>query len=292
MKQYLEWGVIFVFTLFIGWVGSLVIVSQRPESSISQVITTHTPIATTSAVVETVTEIIEAITPEPPLVLADYVEVTDSCGPYFDGECLNIRSGPGSEFPVVTRVRNGVVLKVAETVENNDTKWYRVVFDEWLRYPERVTTELYISSDYVTPFKNEGMQELKYGEQPTTTKRIIVDRSEQTLYAYDGEELFMEEKISAGLELTPTPRGVFNVFKKTPSRYMQGPIPGISTKEYDLPGVPWNLYFTSDGAVIHGAYWHDHFGQQWSNGCVNLPPEKAKELYDWAVLGMTVTIRD
>ena len=73
---------------------------------------------------------------------------------------------------------------------------------------------------------------------------------------------------------------------------MQGPIPDISEKQYDLPGVPWNLYFTEQGAVIHGAYWHNKFGQLWSSGCVNLPPEKAKKLYLWADLGMEVIVRD
>jgi lipoprotein-anchoring transpeptidase ErfK/SrfK len=102
----------------------------------------------------------------------------------------------------------------------------------------------------------------------------------------------MEEKISTGLEISPTPRGIFHIYKKTPTRYMQGPIIGISEKYYDLPGVPWNLYFTEQGAIIHGAYWHNNFGKQWSSGCVNMLPEKAKELYMWADLGTEVTVKD
>ena len=102
----------------------------------------------------------------------------------------------------------------------------------------------------------------------------------------------MEMVISTGLELTPTPRGTFSVFKKTPSRYMQGPLPGLPYDYYDLPGVPWNLYFTHEGAVIHGAYWHNSFGSRYSHGCVNLPPDEAKKLYDWAVLGTTVIVQD
>jgi lipoprotein-anchoring transpeptidase ErfK/SrfK len=120
----------------------------------------------------------------------------------------------------------------------------------------------------------------------------VVDVSEEMLYAYDGDTLFMKEAISTGLEFTPTPLGTFEVFKKTPSRYMQGPIPGVSDQVYDLPGVPWNLYFTDGGAVIHGAYWHNNFGKPWSHGCVNLPPQKAKELYKWAVVGTTITVQE
>ena len=82
------------------------------------------------------------------------------------------------------------------------------------------------------------------------------------------------------------------IFKKTPSRYMQGPLPGITDQYYDLPGVPWNLYFTSGGAVIHGAYWHDKFGQPWSHGCVNVPLAEAQKLYKWVDLGTQVIVRN
>ena len=85
---------------------------------------------------------------------------------------------------------------------------------------------------------------------------------------------------------------VVPIYKKTPSRYMQGPIDGITDQYYDLPGVPWDLYFTSGGAAIHGTYWHENFGKQSSHGCVNLPVEKAKELYSWAEVGTRVTVQD
>lgn len=222
--------------------------------------------------------------------LFEYIQVTDSCGPYYEGECVNVRSGPGEEYSALQQLRTGIVLKTAGSVESAGRMWYKVVFDEWLRYPERAHRDFYVAADYVTPLSDEGVKE--YDGVATTTKWILIDRSSQTLSAYEGEVLVRREAISTGLDFTPTPRGTFTVYKKTPSRYMQGPIPGISAKEYDLPGVPWNLYFTAQGAVIHGAYWHDHFGEQWSNGCVNLPPEKAKELYRWADLGTRVVVQD
>ncbi|OGD67079.1 hypothetical protein A2442_00440 [Candidatus Campbellbacteria bacterium RIFOXYC2_FULL_35_25] len=227
-------------------------------------------------------------------VLFEYVEVIDGCGPHFEEECLNVRSGPGVEYPVVSRLRNGIVLKVGGKVENEGQVWYKIIFDEWLRYPERVKGNWYVSADHVRVLLDEGIRTI-YDEEnsaATTTKKIIVDRSSQTLYAYDGDILFMTEKISTGLELTPTPRGEFTIFRKTPSRYMQGPIPNIANQYYDLPGVPWNLYFTHGGAVIHGAYWHTSFGKEYSHGCVNLWPEKAQELYNWAELGTLVIVKD
>lgn len=63
---------------------------------------------------------------------------------------------------------------------------------------------------------------------------------------------------------------------------MQGPIPGLSDQYYDLPGVPWDLYFTSDGGAIHGAYWHNNFGTPMSHGCVNEPLANAEQIFAWA----------
>jgi hypothetical protein len=226
-------------------------------------------------------------------VLFEYIRVINSCGIHFQGECVNVRSGPGTEYPVVTRLRNDVVLKIDGKVEHDGHSWFRIVFDEWLRYPERAEGDWYVAGDYVEVLLDEGSKTTWEDGAATTSKYIVVDRSEQTLSAYDGDELFMQIPISTGLELTPTPVGTFTVFKKTPSRYMQGPIPGIPGSDYyDLPGVPWNLYFTSEGAVIHGAYWHDSFGHPYSHGCVNLPPAEAEKLYNWTPLGTPVVVRE
>lgn len=225
-------------------------------------------------------------------VLFEYIEVVDGCSEHFDGECVNVRTGPGTDFPAVMKLRNHIVLKVGGKIERDGKTWIKIIFDETLRYPERVTGDWYVAADYVRVVLDEGNKDIEAGKPATTTKRIIVDRSDQTLVAYDGDTVFLETLVSTGLELTPTPRGTFTVFKKTPSRYMQGPLPGVSDQYYDLPGVPWNLYFSHEGAVIHGAYWHDSFGSPYSHGCVNLPYDKAKELYDWADLGTTVVIKE
>jgi lipoprotein-anchoring transpeptidase ErfK/SrfK len=254
-------------------------------------------------VVDVVSEVVDTVVPEPiknriPTKKAQdtstYLEVTDSCGVHYGGECLRVRSGPGTDFPVVASLRNGMVLKVSETITTGTSTWHKVIFDEWLRYPERHNGDWYVSAEYVTLVEDPGTMTLTtHPKAGTTTKSILVDRSDQKLYAYDGEALFMVATTSTGLDSTPTPRGVFTVYQKTPSRYMQGPLPNINSDDYyDLPGVPWNLYFTEGGAVIHGAYWHDSFGTKYSHGCVNLEPAIARTLYEWAELGMTVTVRD
>lgn len=241
--------------------------------------------------IEVASDIFETDLPEEK-ELVSYIEITDSCGPYFAGECLNARAAPSTTSPKVGQLRKGMVLRTGGTVEAEGHTWHYVIFDEWLRYPERATEGWYVAGDYVTPFDHETMQEISADSEPIGSKKIVVDRSDQKLYAYDGDTLFMEETTSTGLDTSPTPRGEFVVFRKTPSRYMQGPLPGVSEDYYDLPGVPWTIYFTKEGAAIHGAYWHDKFGSQWSHGCVNLDMEIARKLYEWADLGTRVVVQD
>ena len=267
--------------------------SYQATETHTQAIETHFLQEEEVVIIESETEAQEDVILPIEKLLFEYVEIVDGCGKHFEGECLNARSGPGTEYPVVAQLRNEIVLKVGGKVQRDDQTWYKIVFDEHLRYPERVTGDWYVASQYVRILYDEGDKTIWEDGPATTTKRIVVDRTAQKLYAYEDEELFMETAISTGLALTPTPRGTFTIFKKTPSRYMQGPLPGLpSDQYYDLPGVPWDLYFTEGGAVIHGAYWHDSFGSTYSHGCVNLPPTQAYVLYTWAELGTTVEVRD
>jgi hypothetical protein len=231
---------------------------------------------------------------EKPLT-GEYMEVIAGCDHAYAGECVTAHVEPNASSSVALQMRVGMVLKVATTTATDDTgnAWRKIIFDEWIRYSGRIGTELWVRESDVRIHTERIHDDLDETiAPPLTTKRILVDRSEQMLYAYDGEELIFSYPVSTGLPSTPTPRGEFRIYKKVPSRYMQGPLPGISSQYYDLPGVPWDLYFTKEGGTIHGAYWHDSFGEAWSHGCVNLTPESAKAVYDWAPVGTRVTVRD
>lgn len=246
---------------------------------------------------ETLLKEYPSLLPEEPSVetgVALYIEINESCGALFEGDCVHIRIDPNVDAPSYMQARAGMVLPVAEETVTDESgrEWYRVQFTEWIRYTDRVPKDLFIAKEFVTPVYNHAPESLPEVGAEKTNKRIVVDRSEQTLSAYEGDELYMQTTISTGLDLSPTPRGTFTVFRKTPSRYMQGPLPGISDQYYDLPGVPWTLYFTQDGGAIHGAYWHNDFGAQRSHGCVNLPLDVARQLYEWAPVGTIVTVQD
>lgn len=219
-----------------------------------------------------------------------YVKIINSCDIHFNGGCARARACPSLECPAIADLRNNMVLKTDGEITNFEgVAWYHIVFDEWVRYPDRTARDWYISSNYLKQIDSYA-EKLLNESKATSTKKIIVKLKEQKLYAYDGDNEYMEAYISSGLDDLPTPIGTFTIFEKTPSRYMQGPIPGLSTQEYDLPGVPWTMYFTHDGAAIHGAYWHNNFGEQWSHGCINLKVDDAERLYNWAEAGTEVIV--
>lgn len=58
--------------------------------------------------------------------------------------------------------------------------------------------------------------------------------------------------------------------------------------DFDLPGVPFTQYFhLGKGIAIHGAYWHNDFGNPRSHGCVNVPNSDAQWLFRWAAPAMS-----
>ncbi|MBC7225410.1 MAG: LysM peptidoglycan-binding domain-containing protein, partial [Anaerolineae bacterium] len=114
------------------------------------------------------------------------------------------------------------------------------------------------------------------------TKWIEVDLSSQTLTAYAGDTPVYSALVSTGLPGTPTVTGEYRIYAKYRSAPMSGP-------GYYLPGVPYIMYFYR-GYALHGAYWHNNFGQPMSHGCVNLRVSDAEWLYNWAPVGTLVRV--
>ena len=117
---------------------------------------------------------------------------------------------------------------------------------------------------------------------PTAGKWIDIDVTHQRLTAYEGDRPVFSALVSTGLWATPTILGRFRIRSKLPAQRMIGP-------GYDLPNVPWVMYFYETYA-IHGAYWHNNFGHPMSHGCVNMRPADAQWLYNWAPIGTPVVV--
>jgi len=118
---------------------------------------------------------------------------------------------------------------------------------------------------------------------PGKEKHIYVDLTNQTLYAYEGNDLFMQTLVSTG-KWHPTPTGDFKIWLKLRATRMTG---GTGADYYDLPNVPFVMFFAGSGVPqgagfsLHGAYWHNNFGHPMSHGCVNMRIVDAEKIYNW-----------
>jgi hypothetical protein len=107
-------------------------------------------------------------------------------------------------------------------------------------------------------------------------KWIDVDLAEQVLVAYEGTKPVFATLVSTG-DRNPTPTGMWRIWIKFAETEMDGQVQGRS---YQVADVPWTMFFYRSFA-LHGAYWHDRFGEPTSSGCVNLTPADARFLYHW-----------
>jgi hypothetical protein len=143
-------------------------------------------------------------------------------------------------------------------------------------------------------------------------KRIEISISEQRLWAYQGDTLITTTLVSTGLAPNDTERGVFHVRYKLEKQDMagttnaQGEVVAMgeeaaneagsgdrsSEAAYTVEDVPHVMYFNYDAEALHGAYWHNNFGNRMSHGCVNLPLDMAQFLFGWAPLGTVVWVHD
>ena len=120
-------------------------------------------------------------------------------------------------------------------------------------------------------------------------KWIEVDLSSQKLYMREGDNSVGEFLVSTG-KWAPTPSGEFRIWTKLRYTRMSGGSQALGTY-YNLPNVPYTMYYDR-GYGIHGAYWHNNFGNTMSHGCTNMRPEEAGIVFAWANVGTRVVVHE
>jgi lipoprotein-anchoring transpeptidase ErfK/SrfK len=116
----------------------------------------------------------------------------------------------------------------------------------------------------------------------------VISLSQQALWAFDGPRAIASTFVSTGKAGFETPVGLFAVNLKLDVESMGGFAKG---KEFfNVPDVPYVMYFTEHDHALHGTYWHEKFGTPMSHGCVNLPIPVAEWLYGWAPMEMPVLV--
>lgn len=143
-------------------------------------------------------------------------------------------------------------------------------------YPK--TSLVYAYSQSLAQGPNSDQAVLGTTNESGEEKWVEISLDEQKLRAWEGNKVVQEFPISSG-RWSPTPAGTFNIWYKTRNQVMSGGSKELGTY-YFLPNVPNNMFFYK-GYAIHGAYWHNNFGQPMSHGCVNSPLSSVAQLFDW-----------
>ncbi len=200
------------------------------------------------------------------------------------------RAQPHPQAGQAYRFYGGTVYHIVDAFEDEQgTGWYKV-FDE---FPPTDPTHQWVLARDVRRVPRAEMSPIHpfAGE-----KHIEVDLSEQRLTCYEGEQVVFTTLVASGVgggitledgtvvDLN-THTGETHVLLKQPSRHMcNRPYPGSPPTAggiFDLPGIPWNVFFDLSGTAIHGTYWHNDFGIKRSHGCLNVSCEVARWIYRW-----------
>lgn len=136
-------------------------------------------------------------------------------------------------------------------------------------------------------FYPNGASEIEYGAG-VGSSYVEVDLSEQHVYLYIDGTCVLDSPCVTGTvsKHMDTPSGVFYIEYKQRNRTLRG-------EDYATPVSYWMHFYNHCG--FHDASWRKTFGgsiylKNGSHGCVNMPPAKAKELYEQVYAGMPVVI--
>ncbi|OHV10037.1 L,D-transpeptidase [Kushneria phosphatilytica] len=109
---------------------------------------------------------------------------------------------------------------------------------------------------------------------------VIVSLTEQRAYVYRNGILIGVTTISSGRQGYETPTGVFTVLQKDRDH---------RSNLYGNAPMPYQQRLTWDGVALHAGGLP---GYPESHGCVHLPSEFARLLFDASTLGMTVVVTE
>ena len=161
------------------------------------------------------------------------------------------------------------------TAPSDGKIWYQVLDDKWNKL-------YYAPGEHLRLLPDDELAPLA-PDVPELQKKIQVRLDEQLVLAYENGQPVFATRAATGTAFLfgtyATPTGQFMTYHKRPTRHMANG--DITASGYDLPGVPWVMYFAESGLSLHGTYWHNDFGHPKSHGCINLNMAAAKWLFRW-----------
>ena len=131
----------------------------------------------------------------------------------------------------------------------------------------------------------------------TYAKVIVINRSINRLFLYNGNKLFRTFPVATGQAIYPTPRGTWHIVVKyrnpwwyppTSSSWAQGLKPVPPGPDNPL-GTRW-MGLDAPGVGIHGTDAPSSIGYSASHGCVRMQVPDAEWLFDHVDIGTTVFV--
>ena len=117
---------------------------------------------------------------------------------------------------------------------------------------------------------------------------VEINLTSQHLFLYvDGKRVLETDFVSGDLsENNDSPTGAFSLTYRTRNAVLRG-------RDYETPVDYWMPFAGNVG--MHDAYWRNDFGgsiykRDGSHGCINLPPAKAQEIYNYVRKGFPVLV--
>lgn len=115
---------------------------------------------------------------------------------------------------------------------------------------------------------------------------VEMDLSAQHLWYYIDGKLYMESDLVSGTSTVPsrkTPGGIYLLSYKQKNAVLRGPLREDGTYSYESPVTFWMPF--NRGIGMHDASWRGTFGgniymYSGSHGCINLPYDSAKAIYE------------
>lgn len=164
-------------------------------------------------------------------------------------------------------------LPIAITVVPEEIKSSPIqIIETKLKYPARIKNQL-----------QEKLADISDGP-PQNGKYIEVDIGKMIITAYENEKPVLSYAV-AGIgnpAVSPTPTGNFKVLFKHPKHF----------SSISHVWMPWSVNFYGP-YFLHGIpYWPngEKLNTQYSGGCVRLPEEADKAIYDFAEIGTPVIV--
>ena len=184
-----------------------------------------------------------------------------------------VRAGPTTNAPAVGTLEPGARVKVLSEEQDPDgdtTPWYRI---DGGRY---AGARLYSGRTSRVPDPQPNAPPPAEG---ATGRWLVVDRAAATLTLVQDGQPELTTFVSIGRAGVDTPSGLYQIVGKLLMDDMRSDRNPTADRSYALPSVPNVLYFSNEGDTVHGTYWHDKFGTQESQGCINLTMTDATYIF-------------